>query len=557
MWYSIKRDITNFNTLLYVNNTNGIQPIKVTVYKYDTTSLNNYRVFNTETEVINTATIELTPNAVFKIYSENTVTNSVSTQIIVNYETLLKDLIETSIKELCSSDKCCQDKKQKVNTLEESLLKHLGYFFINSQHFSKFLYPVGLCLNKENIHDVLCLIFSKKYLGRGDTTKIIKKAITYFYLSFYLSETVIGNKEDVDLFFKIAEIEDYLDVNMNCIEEKVKYFLLEQNIPYEFENQESLNEEAINQLQNKVISLQNDYSLLQTNMQNLRNIIINYQPKLIGSFELDYIVASTSGLPAGTNVRLSEKAFWKGSIYIYMPKSGSIGEWSKLIPNASESLVYIFKNEYYLYNSTIQKLIKISECSGTGVTPVDNTLPDWQDTDTKGWSTSSTNFVESSTGIYGFTKQIDINPYSQTYNQSRWIPNGERQNSSSISNIVYYGNSGTSFENFRDMSIEGLFNITTPGRNILNVTGTANNNFTVGMDGQIHYLFVPRDKVELVKAEFGSSLVTTLWDSSTNSGAYKTSNPGGVWQGIYYKVYFFYAPDGAVLTDIRLTLKNK
>ena len=90
MWYSIKRDITNFNTLLYVNNTNGIQPIKVTVYKYDTTSLNNYRVFNTETEVINTATIELTPNAVFKIYSENTVTNSVSTQIIVNYETLLK-----------------------------------------------------------------------------------------------------------------------------------------------------------------------------------------------------------------------------------------------------------------------------------------------------------------------------------------------------------------------------------------------------------------------------------------------------------------------------------
>lgn len=563
MWYSITRDSTNFNTLLYTN-TDGSFPIEVTVYKQDPSSLTNYRIYTNKVAVQSTASIVLGPNAVYKISSKNTNTGSIVTEIIVNYEVLLKDIVETMVRVMsCDANRCCSDIKGREALLEETLLKFLSYFFINSEHFSKFLYPIGLCLNKENIQDTLCLVFSKKYLGRGDTTEIMEKAITYFYLSFYLSELSIGEKEKVDSFFKISDIEGCLDINMSCIEEKIKYFLVEKNIPYGVES--NIDTEAITLLENQIKQLEIKLSLFQINFQDFKNSQsnLNFQPKLTMVFDIDHNIPRTNGLPSGSDVNWGDVALWKGSLYKYVEKTPSYGEWELLnitsvINNGQprESYVYRLNRQYYLYNGTSQSLVQISEYSIASNEPI-NTTPNWVDTNNIGWSTSNTEYLPSSTGRYGFKEQRDMNTKSPTYNQTRWISTGNTQGGTLSTGLVYYGDSGTSPENFNNMSIEAIFNTTEATRNLLTVTGTTNNNFTVRMDGQIHYLLVPRDYVELVRAEFGSELISVLWDNLSMSGDYKTSNPGGMWQGKYYNVYFLYVPGGAVISDIRLTLKNK
>lgn len=58
----------------------------------------------------------------------------------------------------------------------------------------------------------------------------------------------------------------------------------------------------------------------------------------------------------------------------------------------------------------------------------------------------------------------------------------------------------------------------------------------------------------LVKAEYGTTLVTTLWDGK--EGAYKTNNPGGTYDGIHYNVFFLYSPS-IFDDDIRITCRNK
>ena len=65
---------------------------------------------------------------------------------------------------------------------------------------------------------------------------------------------------------------------------------------------------------------------------------------------------------------------------------------------------------------------------------------------------------------------------------------------------------------------------------------------------------IPDELMTLVKAEYGTTLVTTLWDGE--EGAYKTNNPGGIYDGIHYNVFFLYSPS-IFDDDIRITCKNK
>ena len=53
------------------------------------------------------------------------------------------------------------------------------------------------------------------------------------------------------------------------------------------------------------------------------------------------------------------------------------------------------------------------------------------------------------------------------------------------------------------------------------ITGDKNNTFTIHQEKKIHYLLIPDTLMTLVKAEYGTTLVTTLWDGS--DGAYTVS----------------------------------
>lgn len=122
-------------------------------------------------------------------------------------------------------------------------------------------------------------------------------------------------------------------------------------------------------------------------------------------------------------------------------------------------------------------------------------------------------------------------------------------------NIMYYGNTATYPQVFQNMTIQEIFGL--EGITSKTITGTGNNTFVIHQTDRIHFLLVPEDKVDLIKAEYGTVLITTLWDNNQNTGAYFTVNPGGVYDNVKYKVFFFYSPMGAFSEDIRITCKNK
>lgn len=119
-------------------------------------------------------------------------------------------------------------------------------------------------------------------------------------------------------------------------------------------------------------------------------------------------------------------------------------------------------------------------------------------------------------------------------------------------NVMYYGHTDIAPQVFDKMSVSDIMAL--EGNTPRTITGDKNNTFTIHQEKKIHYLLIPDTLMTLVKAEYGTILVTTLWDGS--DGAYKTNNPGGIVDDIHYKVFFLYSP--SVFDDtIRITCKNK
>lgn len=119
-------------------------------------------------------------------------------------------------------------------------------------------------------------------------------------------------------------------------------------------------------------------------------------------------------------------------------------------------------------------------------------------------------------------------------------------------NVMYYGHTDIAPQTFQNMSVSDIMAL--EGNTPRTITGDKNNTFTIHQEKKIHYLLIPDTLMTLVKAEYGTTLVTTLWDGS--DGAYKTNNPGGTVDDIHYKVFFLYSP--SVFDDaIRITCKNK
>lgn len=119
-------------------------------------------------------------------------------------------------------------------------------------------------------------------------------------------------------------------------------------------------------------------------------------------------------------------------------------------------------------------------------------------------------------------------------------------------NVMYYGHTDIAPQVFDKMSINDIMAI--EGNTPRTITGSNNNTFIIKQKKKIHYLLIPDKLMTLVKAEYGTTLVTTLWDGK--EGAYKTNNPGGIYNGIHYNVFFLYSPS-IFDDDIRITCKNK
>lgn len=119
-------------------------------------------------------------------------------------------------------------------------------------------------------------------------------------------------------------------------------------------------------------------------------------------------------------------------------------------------------------------------------------------------------------------------------------------------NVMYYGHTDIAPQVFDKMSIDDIMAI--EGNTPRTITGSNNNTFIIKQKKKIHYLLIPDNLMTLVKAEYGTILVTTLWDGK--EGAYKTNNPGGIYDGIHYNVFFLYSPS-IFDDDIRITCKNK
>lgn len=119
-------------------------------------------------------------------------------------------------------------------------------------------------------------------------------------------------------------------------------------------------------------------------------------------------------------------------------------------------------------------------------------------------------------------------------------------------NVMYYGHTDIAPQVFDKMSINDIMAI--EGNTPRTITGSNNNTFIIKQKKKIHYLLIPDELMTLVKAEYGTILVTTLWDGE--EGAYKTNNPGGTYDGIHYNVFFLYSPS-IFDDDIRITCRNK
>lgn len=119
-------------------------------------------------------------------------------------------------------------------------------------------------------------------------------------------------------------------------------------------------------------------------------------------------------------------------------------------------------------------------------------------------------------------------------------------------NVMYYGHTDIAPQVFDKMSINDIMAI--EGNTPRTITGNNSNTFIIKQKKKIHYLLIPDKLMTLVKAEYGTILVTTLWDGE--EGAYKTNNPGGTYDGIHYNVFFLYSPS-IFDDDIRITCRNK
>lgn len=88
------------------------------------------------------------------------------------------------------------------------------------------------------------------------------------------------------------------------------------------------------------------------------------------------------------------------------------------------------------------------------------------------------------------------------------------------------------------------------------ITGNNEQMFTIRQTDNVHWLLIPTEEMELIHSEFGSVLISVLWDKDTQDGSYKQPFDAGEYDGKSYTMFFLYLPGGGLDEDIRITVKN-
>ena len=88
------------------------------------------------------------------------------------------------------------------------------------------------------------------------------------------------------------------------------------------------------------------------------------------------------------------------------------------------------------------------------------------------------------------------------------------------------------------------------------IVGNAEQMFTIRQTENVHWLLIPTEEMELIHSEFGTVLISVLWDKTTQDSSYKQPFDAGEYDGKKYTMFFLYLPGGALNEDIRISVKN-
>ena len=222
MWYSIKKD--NYNITVRKETTED-DVLKVWLENHFSCSEGK----TTPNKLIDNKEINITiPNSnEFSLYELHIeVGRHKAVELIPYYPTLFKDLIEDLEYVLCQC--ACQDCEECIDGREllSITTKTILYYSLTSSVyksvFSKALECIGCDVNEKAI----CLLLSQKIHGNKLNTKLLRKLLGVYYLTFYFYENInICNKDYNNSIFKFDKIEKCLismGLDIKCVKDKLE-----------------------------------------------------------------------------------------------------------------------------------------------------------------------------------------------------------------------------------------------------------------------------------------------------------------------------------------------
>ena len=142
-----------------------------------------------------------------------------------------------------------------------------------------------------------------------------------------------------------------------------------------------------------------------------------------------------------------------------------------------------------------------------------------------------------------------------------------------VINTIYHGvlKDFMSGAEFKDIPISTIMNW--EQTNSKSITGNEINEFSISEDGYITYIIVPTEKVSFIYSALTSGGITSVFydstkeniEGETNNGfcfskytrGGVNANPGGLYNGINYDIYFSYNYSGENPEPLNIQMKNK
>lgn len=221
----------------------GINNIDIQLYVKTGCLNTNYKPVTNILTVTNFIEVKLPfEDGKYKIKITSTTTNGIFEYIEYGFDVfnrLLENIIENIENKICNCscetcDDCIED-----NNIEDTLLKTISFYILNSNYYSFFFNTSLECIDCKLLEDINCLILNDFVSGKSDNKKLMNKILSYFYLIFYLAEKSmftccleeIENKFNTSTIFKCLE---NTGLDVNCITNKIEthpdYFISDSNL---------------------------------------------------------------------------------------------------------------------------------------------------------------------------------------------------------------------------------------------------------------------------------------------------------------------------------------